>query len=35
MKIDIYPIKDPYLVINEEEYKKDPYAKISFTMNIY
>ncbi len=35
MKIDIYPIKDPYLVINEEEYKIDPYAKISFTMNIY
>ena len=35
MKIDIYPAKDPYLAINEEEYRIDPYAKISFTMNIY
>ena len=35
MKIDIYPVKDPYLAINEPEYRIDPYAKISFTMNMY
>lgn len=35
MKIDIYPVKDPYLAINESEYRSDPYAKISFTMNMY
>ena len=35
MKISIYPQKDPYLSFNEPSYKIDPYAKISFTMNIY
>lgn len=35
MKIDIYPNKDPYLVWNETWLVYDPYAKISFTMNLY
>lgn len=35
MKIDIYPNKDPYLVGNETWLVYDPYAKISFTMNLY
>ncbi len=35
MKIDIYPIKDPYLATNEDSFVIDPYAKISFTMNIF
>lgn len=35
MKIDLYPVKDPYLAINDSDYRNDPYAKISFTMNMY
>lgn len=35
MKIDIYPIKDPYLATQESNFVIDPYAKISFTMNIF
>ena len=35
MKIDIYPIKDPYIEAEDDTILIDPYAKISFTMNIY
>jgi len=34
-RIDIYPVKDPYLAINETWYQIDPYAKISLTMNMF
>lgn len=34
-RIDIYPNKDPYLATNDTWAVLDPYAKISFTMNMY
>lgn len=35
MKIDIFPAKDPYLALKENDYRYDPYAKINFTMDMY
>ena len=35
MKIDIFPVKDPYLALKEDKYRYDPYAKINFTMDMF
>ena len=34
-RVDVYPVKDPYLAINEDEYLFSPYIKLSFTLNMY
>lgn len=34
-RVDVYPIEDPYLAINQDEFLVSPYIKLSFTLNMY